>query len=136
VNVSRDSSGDAVKLASLELLGKLLGCTFQQPEGVPSYQGCGSDTAEIRVEELSIVGDVAHIFSHVKKTYRVVWTLVTNGGKPPGLSKETKRTKSSGKVVKRAGKQANSEHEKKTQGCSDPDMECTWTSLDEVANAT
>ena len=31
-------------------------------------------------------GDVLHIFSHIRKTYRVQWILLEGGGEPPELN--------------------------------------------------
>lgn len=135
-NVPKNLSAEAVKSRSFKLLGNLLGCGFQQPVGMSSYQGCGSEAREIRVAEHSIVGDVSHIFSHIKKTYTVVWILVTGGDRPPEHCSEIRPDKSSEKVTKVPGGQMNSRHQKAAQRCSDTHMEYTWTLLDQVANAT
>lgn len=46
-----------------------------------------SDTPH--VEKVHSVGDVVHVFSHIRKTYRVYWTVITGVGGPPALRVST-----------------------------------------------
>jgi A/G-specific adenine glycosylase len=63
----------------------------------------GSDTGVLRITKDDGVGDVLHIFSHIRKTYRVRWVVLEGGDdEPPSLrpqthpsagAKSTKKTK-------------------------------------------
>ncbi|VDC07495.1 unnamed protein product [Peniophora sp. CBMAI 1063] len=41
------------------------------------------------VARVQPVGDVVHVFSHIRKTYRVSWTVLTGAGGPPALKVST-----------------------------------------------
>ncbi|KAI0340388.1 DNA glycosylase [Trametopsis cervina] len=92
-NVSPTMSASAIVDVPQSLLSDLLA------ETVPPYgQREGKDrltrTAEssnvpeaLRITKICPAGDVTHIFSHIRKTYRVQWVVLEGGGStPPSLS--------------------------------------------------
>ena len=44
------------------------------------------EPASLSVKKIELAGDVLHIFSHIRKTYRVQWVLLEGGSKLPELS--------------------------------------------------
>ena len=40
-------------------------------------------TSEQTVSKIIPIGDVVHVFSHIRKTYRVQWVIVNGGLGPP-----------------------------------------------------
>lgn len=44
-----------------------------------------SSSPEYRVVNITPMGDVPHVFSHIKKTYRVQWVVIEGGCVPPVL---------------------------------------------------
>ena len=49
-------------------------------------KGMSTDTCPLRIAKVKPAGDVLHIFSHIRKTYRVQWVLLEGGGEPPELN--------------------------------------------------
>lgn len=49
----------------------------------PTLGVCGEDP--VRIVNITTAGDVAHVFSHIRKTYRVLWVLLEGGRGPPEL---------------------------------------------------
>ena len=41
------------------------------------------------VTQIRPVGEVVHVFSHIRKTYRVSWAVLTGAGGPPALKVST-----------------------------------------------
>ena len=44
-----------------------------------------SEGLHLRISKIKVAGDVVHLFSHVKKTYRAQWVLLEGGSTPPTL---------------------------------------------------
>ena len=70
-----------------------------------------SETDRLRIVDVKPAGDVVHVFSHIKKTYRIQWVLLEGGGPTvPALSSSSasamasRETSKQAKVGKRAGK--------------------------------
>ncbi|KAF9447147.1 hypothetical protein P691DRAFT_761024 [Macrolepiota fuliginosa MF-IS2] len=131
VNVTKSISDQAVKAASLKLIGETFEQTFHDPICLSSTRVCGSDVGKLRVARVSIVGDVSHVFSHIKKTYRVVWALVTGGDGPPELGKDFGLDQPLKRPPQHQGK-GSASNPGSSQGVSPP-TERTWTPMNEVA---
>lgn len=131
-NACKNSTPETIKLATLKLLGTMFGRVMREPvTSLSPDKGQRRSTREAEVIDMSIIGDVAHVFSHVRKTYRVVWILVTGGDRPPEF-RINGAGKLPGKLVHRSTKQVKNEDQME----SDLRTEGTWTSVDQVANAT
>lgn len=66
-----DNVSKSIKLAAQEKLGRdilahLVQCTSEQS-----------------VSKIIHIGDIVHVFSHIRKTYRVQWVTVKGGLAPP-----------------------------------------------------
>ena len=79
------------------LLSKLLLSTplpshsVDQRTNTPAYSADVSDS--LRITKSLPAGDVVHVFSHIKKTYRVQWVVLEGGGvHPPELRIESTKT--------------------------------------------
>jgi A/G-specific adenine glycosylase len=130
VDVSKNISEENVKSKSLQLLGELFGQTFFEPVA-PSHPGsCCENDDKFKVRRLSVLGDVSHIFSHIRKTYRVVSVLLTGGSTPPKLNRDFTLTQPSGKKLRRQAKRSTGE------GILTTFENGVWISLDEVKDAT
>jgi A/G-specific adenine glycosylase len=42
----------------------------------------------LHIKQIEPVGDIVHIFSHIKKTYRAQWVVLEGGETPPSLRNE------------------------------------------------
>lgn len=51
------------------------------------------DAKDYRIRHVKHAGDVLHIFSHIRKTYRVQWVKIDGGEAPPTLSEGTVNAK-------------------------------------------
>ena len=79
------------------------------------------DTTALRLVKIERAGDVLHVFSHIRKTYRVQWVVLEGGGTcPPELARRTTPT-----VPRRRTKA--SDHL--------PTRESMWIRIDEVEGA-
>ena len=62
--------------------------TSADPPGMAASSAEGSST--VRIVQMAPAGDVVHIFSHIRKTYRVQWVVLEGGGPaPPCLASPT-----------------------------------------------
>jgi A/G-specific adenine glycosylase len=59
------------------------------PKYKPS-QVAGTDKAKadsrLRITNIRHIGDTVHVFSHIKKTYRILWVILSGGSSPPAFS--------------------------------------------------
>lgn len=82
----------------------------------------------LRITKIEQAGDVPHVFSHIKKTYRAQWVLLQGGGdNPPSLvARDLVPTKSASS--RGAGKQ-------KASNQGNTSIGARWLPIDEVASA-
>ena len=82
-------------------------------------------------------GDVVHVFSHIRKTYRVQWVLLKGGGdEPPKLlrrSDSKSKTKGKGKAVQKGKLRKGPEAPENSEAA--PADEARWVPLDQVEHA-
>jgi hypothetical protein len=88
----------------------------------PSLSNASSKVPQLagapRLVKIERGGDVLHVFSHIRKTYRVQWVVLEGGGaSPPELA-----TRSASKM-------------KKVKGQGSSKVESMWVRLGEVGNA-
>ena len=51
------------------------------------------DSSTLRIVKIAPAGDVIHIFSHIRKTYRIQWVVLDGrGSTPPCLASESPTT--------------------------------------------
>ena len=65
-NVSKSIKPVAQEKLGRDILAHLVQCTSEQS-----------------VSKIIPIGDVVHVFSHIRKTYRVQWVIVNGGLAPP-----------------------------------------------------
>ncbi|KAJ3567834.1 hypothetical protein NP233_g6104 [Leucocoprinus birnbaumii] len=135
MNVSKDSSTEAIKSISLEFLDTFFGSSFRQPTTKSAGKGPRRGAWESSVSRISIIGDVPHVFSHIRKTYRVVWILLTGGDNPPdpyanGIAG------ASHILAPKSMTQGKSGNKMPVHNGSDLRAESAWTPMNEVADAT
>lgn len=56
-----------------------------QPPSSPA-KSSAQNHSNLRISKMKPAGDVLHIFSHIRKTYRVQWILLEGGQDLPGLN--------------------------------------------------
>lgn len=113
----------------------LLSRLIKSSPPVVDSQSKAADTAQSatsgvpRLVKIERAGDVLHVFSHIRKTYRVQWVVLEGGGaNPPEL-------------VKRSSLAASSTSTKKTKAKTKvataglPKLESMWIPLDGVEKA-
>ena len=96
-------------------------------------QSKAADTAHSagvpRLVKIERAGDVLHVFSHVRKTYRVQWVVLEGGGaNPPELAKRSSLAASSTSTKKTKAKT-------KVATAGLPKLESMWIPLDGVEKA-
>ncbi|KAF8273721.1 DNA glycosylase [Lactarius quietus] len=84
-----------------------------------------ADSTALRLVKIKRAGDVLHVFSHIRKTYRVQWVVLEGGGTcPPELAQRSTPT------VPRVPRS------KKAKASDDsPKSESMWIRIDEVEEA-
>jgi A/G-specific adenine glycosylase len=88
-----------------------------------------SSDSDVRISQVKRVGDVLHIFSHVRKTYRSQWVLLEGGCSPPPVSTKSSERMSRNKTTKGKQKKAESTDVTPVSG------EARWVSIDQVDHA-
>lgn len=95
-NVASGLSASAMHAIPHELLSTLLAVP-PQPYTRPARRRTPGDASSnelgpLIIAEIIPAGDVVHVFSHIKKTYRIQWVLLTGGGpEPPPLAHPLER---------------------------------------------
>ena len=95
----------------------------------------GDKGGDLRIADIRAAGDVPHVFSHIKKTYRVQWVLLEGGEDTPPALSPTKAAVAP-VVTSPRGKDAIGKAKKnvKTSG-KDLGGSARWLPLDDVADA-
>lgn len=97
----------------------------------------------VRITKVQLAGDVIHVFSHIKKTYRVQWVLLEGGDSPPQfvIGTDVPRKEKGEIVRKRPIKKGKGKDRKEAIEDIDaypepaPVLSVMWTPLDDVADA-
>jgi len=93
------------------------------------------DPHAVRIQDIKSGGDVLHVFSHIRKTYRLQWVVLEGGAVPPQLVLDppvpgTKKGK--GKTPNACQKEAAASQ---TVDMQSMHSSSKWVLLDEVAEA-
>lgn len=76
-NVAPGLSASATRDIPNRLLARLLARPPQPP------RSAGASSGALTIADVQPAGDVVHVFSHIKKTYRVQWVLLEGGDTSP-----------------------------------------------------
>ncbi|KAJ7487767.1 DNA glycosylase [Mycena latifolia] len=87
-------------------------------------------STSLRITKVQPAGDVVHIFSHIRKTYRVQWVLLEGTPAPPQLASAA-LTEDANMTTKAAGKGRGKARKPDKPGII---QGSTWVPLDAVAN--
>ncbi|KAH6900898.1 A/G-specific adenine DNA glycosylase [Coprinopsis sp. MPI-PUGE-AT-0042] len=97
-----------VKRPEKGLLAGLQEFPTRSDVGSPSRRNWKHWREQPCVKKIEPIGDVLHVFSHVKKTYRTQWVVLEGGERPPPLrvpeSSEPSQTVAKGKGKKKASR--------------------------------
>lgn len=94
----------------------------------------------MRIVHVKPAGDVVHVFSHIRKTYRVQWVLLKGGGdEPPTLrqtsdSSKDRKTKTARKGMYQKRLEASEDSGAQTGKSTIVDV-ARWVPLDQVEHA-
>ena len=108
-NVSKSIKPVAQEKLGRDILAHLVQCTSEQT-----------------VSKIISIGDVVHVFSHIRKTYRVQWVIVKGGLAPPKVLSTHEMPHESGQWL---GKKSTRGSRKASTQYSN----CLWIPLNEVA---
>jgi A/G-specific adenine glycosylase len=99
----------------------LLSRLIESPPGdTPSNHVDVARSGVTRLVKIERAGDVLHVFSHIRKTYRVQWVVLEGGGaSPPELETQTRSALA----------------RPKPKVAGPPKVESVWVLLDEVEKA-
>ncbi|KAF8886550.1 DNA glycosylase [Infundibulicybe gibba] len=106
-------------------LGNLYKTAYDSLASLLNVRYPGSSPAlpsPLHIGHVRQVGEITHIFSHIKKTYRVQWITLAGGEKPPGLTSTAIATQIPS-------------HTRKTKSnppATSPKPSAMWTLLDDV----
>ncbi|KZT70461.1 DNA glycosylase [Daedalea quercina L-15889] len=104
------------------------------------------DSSTLRIVKIAPAGDVIHIFSHIKKTYRIQWVVLEGGGADPpclaslrpypaGGPTRTKRTIDVGGKKPTKARNAPSKARQPELPPVGTPIQAMWITLDDVMNA-
>jgi len=86
-NVAESDSKEAQSQAGLDLLSDLVAKPINRTTLTSKSKYFeGADESELHISQVKEAGDVLHIFSHVRKTYRSQWVVVVGGLSPPPIT--------------------------------------------------
>lgn len=116
----------------------LLAGALQTPP--PPYARGGTRTTAVQADGLRIAhikpaGDVVHVFSHIRKTYRVQWVLLEGGAGVPALAPVPAQTAAPKKGAKRARKSHPEELGEGVEGAEGAPPRAMWRQLEDVPAA-
>lgn len=112
-NVSTASNTELTKIP-YELLSGLFSAPLR-----PYSKDRKNDASVLHIDKIKLAGDVVHVFSHIKKTYRVQWVVLQGGSCTPTL-----RVKDTVDPPKRGKRKV-----------VESVINGRWVPIDEVANA-
>ncbi|PBL00334.1 DNA glycosylase [Armillaria gallica] len=76
-------SGTLSDARIVEILRAQLSALFQSPIRVPGSTDIEQSDPSCAIVKIQPAGDVIHVFSHIRKTYRVQWVIIEGGDEPP-----------------------------------------------------
>ena len=139
-NVGNGLSASAMQQIPQKLLSTLLR-TPPQPYGRTAGErqtrAAAAPFEELRIAHIRPAGDVVHVFSHIRKTYRVQWVLLEGGGcDVPPLAPQQSATGGPAAVQKK-GKRGSKQAEPSPGARATPSSPPTapWKALADVPEA-
>ncbi|KAL4071255.1 DNA glycosylase [Scleroderma yunnanense] len=97
---------------------------------------CGSTNGILQVVTIRPAGDVVHVFSHIKKTYRVQWVILEGGGdEPPALRDDSCLSTVSTSGSNKRRKTSAAFKGENSSGSSQGTPTTRWLPLEEVESA-
>lgn len=122
------------KKVSLEMLssilqdGAVLGLKFPKEN---KQNGDVSESDSVSVARIEPAGDVIHVFSHIKKTYRAQWVVLVGGTNPPQLVENNSVVAPVKKKARRGASDGKTQSTEPSQTGRNQDA-AMWVPLDEV----
>ncbi|KAF8899765.1 DNA glycosylase [Gymnopilus junonius] len=85
VDVSTTITHHEQESLSSKILSNLVSGFSPAPTFHNSHESGDVKVGGTSITKIQPVGDVLHIFSHIRKTYKVLWVVLEGGSKPPGI---------------------------------------------------
>lgn len=127
-NVPKSMTSDAMAQIPNTLLSRLL--LFTVPPYNENNKNAKKSYDTLQIKDLHSVGDVVHVFSHIKKTYRTQWVVLEGGDHPPSLRQG---------VTEQLDKHEGTSNAEKLSNCGDDEISTSlsipgamWTKLEDV----
>jgi A/G-specific adenine glycosylase len=99
----------------------------------PKSQQPAPPSAALCVMKIKPAGDVIHVFSHIRKTYRVQWVVLEGGGnEPPLLSPRVQQANKLAGAGHKAGGQLG---KAASDATGSPSVAAKWIPIDHVTDA-
>ncbi len=101
-NVSKAISSAALLKQTNDLLSQHIDTEIKLLDARQKKSKNPSFGKTCQVKNIIPAGDIVHVFSHIRKTYRVQWVILEGGQGPPQLSTElnAKNVASTSKITK------------------------------------
>lgn len=135
------SGASASPSAQIKMPHALLSTLLQSPPPpyttinffAPRSQSTVPSSPALRISKIQPAGDVIHVFSHIKKTYRVQWVVLEGGGnEPPLLAPSVHQTENSTKTKR----ETRTKVVKAITDAEEPSpVTVKWISIDDIADA-
>ncbi|PPQ68918.1 hypothetical protein CVT24_007662 [Panaeolus cyanescens] len=87
-DVRKSISPTAQRKVSVEMLSSILHIGADLERKVPKNSKQHGDISSVSISRIEAAGDVTHIFSHIKKTYRTQWVVLVGETNPPQLAED------------------------------------------------
>ncbi|KIM85727.1 hypothetical protein PILCRDRAFT_816934 [Piloderma croceum F 1598] len=132
------SGASASPSAQIKIPHTLLSTLLQSPPSpytainffAPKSQSTVPSSPELRISKIQPAGDVIHVFSHIKKTYRVQWVVLEGGGtEPPLLAPSIHQANNSTKTKRETRANLVTDAEEPSP------VTVKWISIDDIADA-
>ena len=97
-----------------------------------TVDGASGAASHLRITQTQHVGDVLHIFSHIRKTYRVQWVVLQGGSSPPDLLPSALPSSGSEMNAKPRKSSAKGKMSKKGASLGATSTTAKWTQIEDV----
>lgn len=119
---------------AFEILPKIIQggpCKIAKSEERNTVDNDHTQSEGLVITQIQPVGDVVHIFSHIKKTYRIQWVILEGGVNPPTIL-ENPSLQEERPTKKRKEKQAVTDVNVNAQ--TEGSKSVIWVPLDDVVD--
>ncbi|KAF8970216.1 DNA glycosylase [Flammula alnicola] len=132
VDVPKSTTPQAQETLPAEVLAKIIHGSSHLSPTLVTENAAGNDppqTERPTISSIRSVGEVVHVFSHIRKTYRVQWVILEGGDNPPATREDPFQE---GRQTRKSGKEKRPVKGVKVMNQSDGPKGAIWVPLNEV----